>query len=149
MKNKIRITLGLATLVLFVACKKTDNGPILTPQQTILTSKIWKLQSLTVASRNDPSTDSSITKACSDSALMAFDVYGDFQLADPTKSCDSSIVPFDRGVWMISSDSDSLMLQGQRTFFWKIDVLSDTLLQASFRDSISPTDNWLKKITLK
>jgi hypothetical protein len=147
MKTKILITLGLASF-LFAACKKTYNGPVLTPQETLLTSKIWKLKSLSVASRNDPSTDSSITKSCSDSALMAFDIYGDYQLADPTRECDSTIVPYDRGNWMLSSGNDSLLLQGQRTFIWKIEVLNDTLLKASFHDSISPTNNWVKKITL-
>lgn len=148
MKTNILVTLGLASLILVAACKKTDNGPVLTPQQTLLTSKIWKLKSLSVASRNDPATDSSITKSCSDSALMAFDIYGNYQLADPTKACDSTIVPYDRGNWMLSSASDSLLLQGKRTFIWKIEVLSDTLLKATFHDSISPTNTWTKKITL-
>ena len=148
MKTKILVTLGLASLILFAACKKTDNGPVLTPQERLLTNKICKLKSLSVASRNDPSTDSSITKSCSDSALMAFDIYGDFQLADPTKACDSTIVPYDRGNWMLSSGNDSLLLQGQRTFTWKIEVLNDTLFKATFHDSISPTNNWVKKITL-
>ena len=149
MKNK-NLILFLGNLsVLFFACKKTDNGPVLTPQQQALTNRIWKLESLTVPKVNDPSQDSSITKSCSDSALMAFDIFNVYQLADPSKSCDSSIVPYAKGNWELSSDNDSLLLYGKRNFAWKIETLNDTILKATFRDSISPDNNFLKKITLK
>jgi hypothetical protein len=42
-----------------------------------------------------------------------------------------------------------LLLDGKRNFAWKIEVLNDTILKATFRDSISPDKNFLKKITLK
>jgi uncharacterized lipoprotein YajG len=79
--NKILAFSLLATLF-FAACKKTDNGPVLTPNEKILTNKIWKLQSLTIQKSDDPTKDSSITKPCSDSTLMAFDIYKIFQIAD-------------------------------------------------------------------
>jgi hypothetical protein len=149
MKNKnLILSLGILSLIFF-ACKKTDNGPILTSQEKALTSRIWKLESLTVPKVSDPSQDSSITKSCSDSALMAFDIFNVYQLADPSKACDSSIVPYDKGNWELSSDNDSLLLDGKRNFAWKIEVLNDTILKATFRDSISPDKNFLKKITLK
>lgn len=149
MKNKnLILFLGILS-VLFFACKKTDNGPVLTPQQKALTNRIWKLESLTVPKLNDSSQDSSITKSCSDSALMAFDIYNVYQLADPSKSCDSSFVPYAKGNWELSSDNDSLLLYGKRNFAWKIEILNDTILKATFRDSISPDNNFLKKIILK
>jgi hypothetical protein len=71
-------------------------------------------------------------------------------LADGSKNgCDSTAVPYDKGVWALSADNDSLLLKGTRTFAWKLEKLNDTLITATFRDSISPTENWLKKITLK
>lgn len=147
-KNSL-LFLGILSLIFFAACKKTDNGPVLTPQQKALTSKIWKLQSLTVPQVSDPTKDSSIAKSCSDSALIAFDVFGNFQLADATKSCDSSIVPYDKGVWALSMANDSLLLKGKRTFIWKIKTLNDSLFKATFRDSIAPDKNWVKTITFK
>lgn len=151
MKNKKSIfSLAIVCVFAFAACKKNDNGPSLTPSQKALTGRIWQLKSLTVPQISDPSKDSSIIQPCADSALLAFDVYGSFQFADKSKNgCDSTLVPYDKGVWAISSDSDSLLLKGKRTFKWKLEKLNDTIITATFRDSISPTKNWLKKITLK
>ncbi len=151
MKNKKLIpSLAIACVFVFAACKKSDNGPSLTPQQKALTGRVWQLQSLTVPQISDPTKDSSIIQPCADSALMTFDVYGSFQMADRSKNgCDSTAVPYDKGVWALSLDSDSLLLKGARTFAWKLEKLNDTIVTATFRDSVSPTKNWLKKITLK
>ncbi len=151
MKNKKSLLyLAIACVFVLAACKKTNNGPTLSPQQQALTSRVWQLQSLTVPQISDPSIDSSIIQPCADSALMAFDIYGAYQLADRSKKgCDSTAVPYDAGTWALSSDNDSLFLEGKRNFEWKIEMLNDTIVTATFRDSISPTKNWLKKITLK
>lgn len=151
MKNKkLIVSLIVACVIVLAACNKTHNGPTLTPGQKTLTSKIWRLQSLTVPQMSDPSKDSSIIQSCADSALMAFDVYGNYQLADGSKKgCDSTAVPYDHGTWTLSSDADSLFLKGKRNFAWKLEKLNDTIVNATFRDSISPEKNWLKKITLK
>lgn len=151
MKNKKSIlSLAIVCIFVFAACKKTDNGPELTPQQKALTGRIWQLKSLTVPQVSDPSVDSSIIQTCADSALLAFDVYGNFQLADGSKNgCDSTAVPYDKGLWALSADNDSLLLKGTRTFAWKLEKLNDTLIVATFKDSVSPTEHWLKKITLK
>ena len=147
--NKILILFLLGALS-FAACKKTDNGPALTSQEKILTSKVWKLQSLTVPKSDNAAIDSSITLPCSDSTLMAFDIYKAYQIADASKGgCDSTIVPYDKGRWAFSAGSDSLLLKGKRNFVWKIQKLNDTIVKATFRDSISPTKNWVKTITLK
>ena len=151
MKNKKSIlSLAIVCIFVFAACKKTDNGPALTPQQKALTGRIWQLKTLTVPQISDPTKDSSIIQTCADSALLAFDVYGNFQLADGSKNgCDSTAVPYDKGIWALSSDNDSLLLKGTRTFTWKLETLNDSVITATFRDSISPTESWLKKITLK
>ena len=149
MKNKnLLLFLSIITVSLF-ACEKTENGTALTPQERALTNKVWKLKSLTVPKVNESTQDSSITKPCSDSALMAFDLFNQFQLAYHSKSCDSLIVPYDKGIWKLSADNDTLYLRGRRTLAWKIESLNDTILKATFRDSISPDKNVVKKITLK
>ena len=151
MKNKKSIlALQVICIVVLAACKKTDNFPTLSPAQKALTGKIWKIQSLTVPQIADPTQDSSIIEPCADSALMAFDVYGNYQLADGSREgCDSSSVPYAKGVWALSANNDSLLLQGSRNFVWKIEMLNDSIVKATFRDSISPAKNLIKKITLK
>ena len=147
--SKILAFAILAALV-FAACKKTENGPDLTPKEKILTGKIWKLQSLTVPKAGSTSSDSSIMQPCADSALIAFDIYKAYQLANASKvPCDSIAVPYDKGSWAFSAGSDSLLLKGKRNFVWKIVELSDTTLKATFRDSIAPDKNWVKTITFK
>lgn len=143
------MALGIGGLLLFAACKKNDNNvPVLTPKEQILSSKVWKLQSLTVPKSDNPAQDSSITKDCSDSALFLFDVYKNFQVAD-SKSCDSTIIPYDKGKWALSAD-DSLFLTGsKRNLAWKVVTLNDNTVKAVFRDSTAPARNWLKTITLK
>jgi hypothetical protein len=80
---------------------------------------------------------------------MAFDIYSVYQIADPTKSCDSSIIPYSKGNWAMSSNNDTLLLFSKRNLAWKIDMVNDTILKATFRDSISPEKNAVKKITFK
>ncbi|MGN6531999.1 MAG: hypothetical protein ACTHK0_09625 [Ginsengibacter sp.] len=150
MKNKLSIlSLGIFCIV-FASCDKTPEMPQLTAQEKALSGHVWKLQSLTVPQSTNPSVDSSITKPCSDSALMAFNMSHLYQLADASKGgCDTSIVPYDKGSWAFSSGNDSLILTGNRKFVWKIVTLNDTLFKATFRDSISPEKNSLKTIILK
>ncbi len=149
MKKRNFLTLGVLAVIIFAACQKSDNGPELSPKERMLTGRIWQLHSLTVPKSDDPTKDSSISKPCSDSALMAFDIYKAYQLANPSKACDSTIVPYDKGRWAFSSTSDSIVLEGKRKFVWKIKELSDTMIVATFQDSIAPTQNWIKTITLK
>ena len=141
---------GIFGLVLFAACEKDNNDiPVLTPKEQILTSKVWKMHSITVPGTEDPSTDSLITKECADSALFVFDVYKRFQIADPVGNCDSTIVPYEKGNWSLSA-ADSLTLNGaRRKLTWKVNTLNDSIVKATFRDSIAPDKNWLKTITLK
>lgn len=147
--KKFFLFFAICIALAFEACDKPVAGPSLSPQEKMLTGRIWKLKSLTVPQVTDPTKDSSITKQCSDSALMAFDAYKNFQIADPTRACDSTIVPYDMGTWVLSADADSLWMNGRRKFIWKIQTLNDTIIKATFRDSVSPEKNWVKTITFK
>lgn len=147
--NKL-LALTVIAALFFAACKKTDDGPSLTPKEKILTSKIWKLQSLTVPKVGGTASDSSIMKPCADSALIAFDAYKAFQLANGSKvSCDSVSIPYDKGTWAFSTGTDSLLLKGKRNFVWKIVTLDNTTLKATFLDSIAPDNKRVKTITFK
>ncbi len=147
--NKILALTVLAALF-FAACKKDDHEPVLTPKEKILTSKVWKLESLTVPKSENPAADSSIMKPCADSALIAFDAFKTFQFANGSKvACDSVAVPYDKGSWAFSAGTDSLLLKGKRNFVLKIVTLDATTLKATFRDSTAPDKNWLKTITFK
>ena len=148
-KNSI-LSLVILCIVVFAACKKTDNVPPLPPAVKALTGKIWKIKSLTVPKSTDPSQDSSIIESCADRALIAFDLSANYQFADGSnKGCDSSAVPYDKGAWGLSASYDTLFLEGKRNFAWKIETLNDSIVKATFHDSVSPTNNRIKKITLK
>ncbi len=146
-KNYI-LALGALTALFFAACKKTDSGPSLTAKEKTLTSKVWKLESLTVPKSDDATKDSSIMKTCSESALAAFDAYKAFQIAD-SKNCDSTIVPYDKGTWKFFANEDSLSLEGKKKLALKIITLNETTLKAVFRDSVAPDKISVKTITFK
>ena len=156
MKSINRILgLALSSTLLFAACQKTVDSPSLTEREKALignsgAGKIWKLYSLSVPKAGDALADSSIMLPCADSALMAFDIYNAYQLANVSKTaCDSIAVPYSIGNWALSASGDSLLLRGQRNLIWKLEILNDSTLKAVFRDSISPDKNWLKTIILK
>lgn len=147
-KTNYFLALGILGLFLFASCKKDDKGPVLTTKEKILTSKTWKLKSITVPKKGDATVDSSIAKDCSAAALFAFDSYKNFQIKSPA-ACDSSIVNYEKGSWSLSS-LDSLTLQGaKRKFVWKITVLNDSIVKATYRDNSVPDKSLLKTITLK
>lgn len=143
--------LPLATLGLlfFAACKKDDNGPFLTPKEKILVNKTWKVDSLTIPKISDPTKDSSIAKECSEDALLDFDANKAFRFTDPSKTCDSTIVPYGKGTWSLGVSNDTLVLNGTKKLAWKITELSNSKLKATFRDSISPNKIQMKTIILK
>ncbi len=155
MKQKnILLAIALLPALFFAACEKNDSGPVLNAKERALigagAGKIWKLQSLTVSKSDDPSVDSSILQPCADSALMAFDMYKTYQLANASKTaCDSVAVPYSIGSWSLSLGGDSLLLHGKRKLVWKLETLDENTLKAVFRDSIAPDKNWIKTIILK
>ncbi len=143
------IPLATLGLLFFAACKKNDNEPILTPKEKILVNKTWKVDSLTIPKISDPTKDSSIAKECSEDALLDFDANKSFRFTDPSKTCDSTIVPYGNGTWTLGVSNDTLVLNGAKKLAWKIIKLDNTRLEATFRDSISPDKIQMKTIILK
>ena len=143
------IPLFTVGLLLFAACKKDDNGPVLTPNEKILVNKTWKVDSLTIPKISDATKDSSIAKECSEDALLDFNGDKTFSFTDPSKTCDSSLVPYGNGTWTLKASNDTLFLNGTKKLSWKILTLDNNKLKAVYRDSISPTEIQIKTITLK
>lgn len=141
---------GLTGFLIFSACNK-DNTPSLTNNGQKLVSKVWRLKAFTVPQVNNPSVDSSIMSPCSDSVLAAFDAYRNFQIANGAKqTCDSSKIPYDIGTWSFNAAEDSLILHGyKKNRVLKINKLNDTILIATYKDSLSPSNVLKKTITLK
>jgi hypothetical protein len=143
------IPLATLGLLFFAACKKNDDGPVLTPKEKILVDKTWKVDSLTIPKISNPSMDSSIAKECSEDALLDFDANKAYRFTDPSKSCDSSLIPYGNGTWSLGVSNDTLVLNGPKKLSWKIIALDNTRLEATFRDSFSPDKIQMKTIILK
>ena len=143
------IPLATLGLLFFAACKKNDDGPVLTQKEKILVNKTWTVDSLTIPKVSDPTKDSSIAKECTEDASLDFDANKAFRFTDPSKTCDSSLVPYGNGAWSLGASNDTLVLNGARKFSWKIIKLENARLEATYRDSISPDKIQMKTIILK
>lgn len=136
--------------LLLIACNKDDNDN-LSPDEKILSSKVWKIQSLTTKSTVNPEQDSSIMKDCINAATIHLYTGMSFDLKDnSTAGCDSTVFGFDKGTWSFNETTDSLYLDGtKRDVAMKVSTLADTMVVATYRDNVSPTNNRVKTITLK
>ena len=137
------------SITVFASCKKDKDEPRLNAKELLLTAHTWKVKSITVPKIGNPEVDSSITKECSLLATIDFKTGRTFEIADPGKNCDSTIVPYGKGNWTFTSVNDVLILKGGKEFSWKISSLTESELKAVFKDSISPTKIQMKTIILK
>lgn len=137
------------SIIVFASCKKDKDEPRLNAKELLLTAHTWKVKSITIPKISNPEVDSSITKECSLLATIDFKTGRTFEIADPGKNCDSTIVPYSKGTWTFTSVNDVLTLKGSKAMSWKISALTESELKAVFRDSISPTKIQMKTIILK
>lgn len=143
--------LGIAATVAILittGCNKDDYG--ITPDEQLLTAHDWKITALSVPSATNPSADSSIMAICDLESKLTFSTNYNFDFDNiATGVCSPTNFYYDSGTWSLDSYSDSLYLSGvSRRQSWKVYELSDTLLKASYKDSISPTEFRDTKITL-
>lgn len=146
--SKIAIALCLLATTTFVACEKDKNEPNLTAKEKMLVNN-WKLESLTMPKASNPEVDSSIVKECTEKATVVFNANKGFDIIDPNKNCDSTILTYDKGTWTLSAAGDELTLKGKRTIKWQVKTLTENSIKATFRDSTSVEHNYIKTITLK
>ena len=137
------------SITVFASCKKDKDEPRLNAKELLLTAHTWKVNSITVPKISNPEVDSSITKDCSLLATIDFKSGRTFEIADPGKNCDSTVVPYGKGTWTLTSVNDVLTLKGSKELSWKISSLTDSELKAVFRDSLSPEKIQMKTIILK
>ncbi|HMR91099.1 MAG TPA: hypothetical protein PKC69_02250 [Chitinophagaceae bacterium] len=144
-----RIAAFIIVALLATACMKNmEQGPSQREQQ--LYSRQWKLVEVSQKSQADPSADSSILKGCHADDVIRLSANGEFAILDNQSTCDSGILKYDAGIWLISLDQQKLLLSGQRgEKLWNITTLNDSVLQVTWLDSISASDKTLKTILMK
>lgn len=131
---------------ILIACNKDSSNP-LTTRQKQLTAKAWIIKQISTPS-TDGTKDSSILKPCHLQSLSIFSTDGSFNLQDKAGNCDSTSYPYDKGLWGLYANEDSLYLQGnKKKQYIKLVQITDSTLQIRFRDSINPTTKVLKTVT--
>lgn len=149
--KRIALKLSLPLLLittLAVSCDKDDDDPTLRESQ--LTVREWKITDITRKKINDPATDSSIKKACTNDDRLVFTLGHGYQLKDDVTKCDTAIFAYGSGSWNFNNGETELQLSGgSRAQKWKLLTLNDSILKVEWRDSISTTNNVLKVISLK
>lgn len=141
------IALCFGLLLFMVACKKENSNP-LTPKEQLL-AQSWNIDSLSMKKISESGGDSSIIKDCVKKSKVIFQTSKQFTIQDVDKSCDSTLLPYDSGVWTLSADGNKLTLKGKREIVWQIQTLSADKVKATFKDSLSPAHNFMKTIVLK
>ena len=135
------------SMIAFTACKKDKDKPELNAKEVLLTAHSWKLKTLTVPKKIGEG-DSSITKECSAKATFDFSKTKSFQVGDPDKNCDSTLVPYSKGNWSYALSTDSLAFTGTKKMTWKVTSLTESELKAIFKDSLAPDKVYIKTLTL-
>lgn len=140
--------LSIAASSIMVACKK-DKDPDNSKESKMKFN--WKITSITTPKAGQPTTDSSIYKACLSDDLIKFTNTA-FDFEDGTTRCDSTIFNYAKGTWKYKTAGDSIQLfatSPAKYNSWKVLVLNDSVLQVRYTDSIVPTKKISKTINFK
>jgi len=144
------VILGIAVALVFaiLSCSKDDD--VIPAEQELLTNHDWKITSLAIPSVSNPSSDSSVLVSCDEEARLQFSSNYSYNFTNNASGgCSSSLFRYGTGTWDYDSSTDSLHITSSTIHLtWKVYELSDTLLKASYKDSISPTESRDTKITL-
>jgi hypothetical protein len=140
--------IAVALLVAFSSCSKDDN--IEPTKEELLTYHDWKINSLAIPSVTNPSADSSVLVSCDEESRLQFSSSYTYTFANNAAGgCSNSSFAYGTGTWRYDSATDSLHITSSTIHqTWKVYELSDTLLKASYKDSISPTETRDTKIIL-
>ena len=129
-------------------CMKSADQQ-LDPREEMIYKQQWKLEDITQKSLLNPAADSSILLPCHADDRIILAANGSFQMQDNATTCDSTILKYDNGIWLISVDKQKLLLSGQKTEkIWDILVLTDSTLRISWMDSTSANNKARKIISM-
>lgn len=131
------------------ACDPAVDYPVDPTMQQIAAHE-WKVKDIKVTGTDGA--DSLINLPCHiTGAHIFFSLNYQFSFADSTVGgCDSTIFPYDAGVWGLKISRDSLLFQGQKKRFtaMKLMTVNSDSLQLSFFDSAALPAPIRKTITL-
>ena len=139
MKQHLR--LGAAMMLgmgLFIAsCSKDDDsGPSATPNELKLESHAWNVSAATQT--DSVVTDSSILSACMQDDSLVFGSNRQYLYADGATVCDSTVLPYGKGNWVLNTTEDTLVLKSaSATWNFKVNTLTDSTLQLTLTDSVN------------
>lgn len=142
--------LGIAVALMLAVSSCSKDDDVIPTQEELLTNHDWKISSLTIPSVSNPSSDSSVMVSCDEESRLQFSNAYTYNFANNTSgSCSNSLFKYDTGTWSYDNSTDSLHIASSTIHLtWKVYELSDTLLKALYKDSISPTETRDTKITL-
>ena len=140
--------LSIAASLIMMACKK-DKSPDNSKELKMRFN--WKITSITTPKVGQPTTDSSIYKACMSDDVIKF-TNSAFDFEDGTTKCDSTIFNYAKGNWKYKIAGDSIQLfatSPAKYTSWKVVTLNDSVLQVRYTDSVVPTKKISKTISFK
>ncbi|CAN5556345.1 hypothetical protein BH10BAC2_BH10BAC2_32680 [soil metagenome] len=135
-----------------MACNNTDPVPPPEKLQKLIQTD-WKINDITVPKKTAPGGDSSISLTCSTDDLILFGANGIYDFQDGTAKCDSNIFNYSQGYWGYDLDNDSVQLAvitpTAKYVSWKVLTLNDSVLKATYIDSVVPANKIIKTISFK
>lgn len=142
--------LGIAVALIFTVSSCSKDDDVMLTKEELLTNHDWKITSLTIPSVNNPSADSSVMVSCDEEGRLQFSSSYTYNFTNNTSGgCSNSLFKYGTGTWSYDSSTDSLHITSNTMHLtWKVYELSDTLLRASYKDSIFPTETRDTKNTL-
>lgn len=136
----------IATGVSMLACSKEKSdtyGATNTNSITeLITAHAWRIKDIKVVNPYT-SRDSSVIKAChTTGARIGFGITGGYYtyafIDSSAGGCDSTIFPYDTGLWGLNSAGDSVLLRGTRaSYAMKLQYAGTDSLMLTYNDSIS------------
>ncbi len=142
------ITVTVTACAMLVGCEK-DDKPVPSKASKLVFN--WRITNITTPKIGQPSTDSTLFKACMSDDVIKFTNTG-FDFQDGTTKCDSTIFNYAKGTWGYKVAGDSIKLSSTapvKYTSWKVIILNDSILQVRYTDSANPAKKISKTISFK
>lgn len=129
------------------ACKTETDYPV-DPTMQLIAAHEWKIKDIKVP--GSTGADSIISKTCHTAgAHIFFSLNYQFSFADSTTGgCDSTIFPYDKGIWGLKIARDSLLFEGKVSKrAMKLVMVNNDSMQLRYLDSTVVSSPIRKTIT--